>query len=36
MVGRGLHRTAGHDRPEDPEALDVEHPTTLQHCFMFR
>ena len=26
MVGRGLHRTAGHDRPEDPEALDVEHP----------
>jgi len=36
MVGRGLHRTTGNDRSEDPEALDVEHGLTLQYCFMFR
>jgi hypothetical protein len=27
MVGRGLHRSTGHDGPEDAESLDVEHVT---------
>jgi hypothetical protein len=36
VVGSGLHRAAGHDGPEDPETLDVEHARTLQHCFIFR
>ena len=34
VVGRGLHRTAGHHGPEDPESLDVEHAhhsTALLH-----
>jgi len=36
VVGRGLHRTTGHDGTEDPKTLDIKHGVTLQHRFTFR